>query len=27
MKILLATSNKHKVIELKELLKEFEIYA
>ncbi|EAL7220477.1 non-canonical purine NTP pyrophosphatase, partial [Campylobacter coli] len=24
MKILLATSNKHKVIELKELLKEFE---
>lgn len=27
MKILLATSNKHKVLELKELLKEFEIYA
>ncbi|EQA4644750.1 RdgB/HAM1 family non-canonical purine NTP pyrophosphatase [Campylobacter coli] len=27
MKILLATSNKHKVIELKEFLKEFEIYA
>ncbi|CDG56988.1 Nucleoside 5-triphosphatase RdgB (dHAPTP, dITP, XTP-specific) [Campylobacter coli 76339] len=27
MKILLATSNKHKVVELKEILKEFEIYA
>ncbi|HEB8061868.1 TPA: RdgB/HAM1 family non-canonical purine NTP pyrophosphatase [Campylobacter coli] len=26
MKILLATSNKHKVVELKEILKEFEIY-
>ncbi|EAK0878045.1 RdgB/HAM1 family non-canonical purine NTP pyrophosphatase [Campylobacter coli] len=27
MKILLATSNKHKVVELKEILKEFKIYA
>ncbi|HEH4645426.1 TPA: RdgB/HAM1 family non-canonical purine NTP pyrophosphatase [Campylobacter coli] len=27
MKILLATSNKHKVVELKEILQEFEIYA
>ncbi|TEY04040.1 RdgB/HAM1 family non-canonical purine NTP pyrophosphatase [Campylobacter sp. US33a] len=27
MKILLATSNKHKVLEIKELLKEFEVYA
>ncbi|EOI6211669.1 RdgB/HAM1 family non-canonical purine NTP pyrophosphatase, partial [Campylobacter jejuni] len=27
MKIILATSNKHKVLELKEILKDFEIYA
>ncbi|EPI8488370.1 non-canonical purine NTP pyrophosphatase, partial [Campylobacter jejuni] len=27
MKIILATSNKHKVLELKEILKDFEIHA